>query len=72
MTKAERVLRAIKRSKNGMTTAEVRRFICKMNGKDYDATVDRCRYYPPKPGLQPQRRKYSGYWSSYLFGQSMD
>ena len=39
MTKAERVLRAIKRSKNGMTTAEVRRFICKMNGKDYDATI---------------------------------
>ena len=36
MTKAERILRFIQESRNGRTYGEIQRFICTMNGLDYE------------------------------------
>lgn len=60
MTKAERVLREIER-RGGMTFTEIQRFVCEMNGKDYDQMVDT---------WAGKKRRWRGYWCDYLIGKN--
>lgn len=65
MTKTEKVVRFIRRAKNGRTFGEIQRFIVEMNGMDYD---DHHIAFSRRNGMVHQKRvrTWRGYWCDYL------
>jgi len=65
MTKTEKVVRFIRRAKNGRTFGEIQRFIVEMNGMDYD---DHHIAFSHRNGMVQQKRvrTWRGYWCDYL------
>lgn len=50
---------------NGRTFGEIQRFICEMNGLDYDERVNEMNWGKNTP---VSKRKYRGYWCTNLCG----
>lgn len=51
---------------NGRTFGEIQRFICEMNGLDYDKRVNEISNWERKTYVS--KRKYRGYWCTNLCG----
>lgn len=65
-TKAERVLCYIGMHPQGLTFSSIQKFICEMNGKNWD---EKAFEYDPKTKARTRPvRRYRGYWCDYLTG----
>ena len=65
MTKTQKVIAFIRRSKNGRKFGEIQRFIVEMNGMSYDDHHITYSYRNGKP-VQKRVRTWRGYWCDYL------